>query len=283
MSKLKPRAPLPLLATLIVAACHGGSAERNVAAAPDHDAGNAAAPAVTPTPAATPTPPASAVSIKSNTGGLEFAYGWPAQVAAIPELDRWLRDNADKLRRDAARAAAADMAEARKNDYDMPDHSYQETWKVVGEGPALLILQSEGYVYTGGAHGMPLVTTLFWDKAAKRRLGAGDLFDMGRLIPAVRQAFCKALDDERAKRRGAPVDKTDTGGIADFVSCVDPAKQIVLPVAGHGGALDIIRFVILPYEAGPYAEGIYQLDLPVTDAVMAAVKSGYRGAFSVGG
>ena len=281
MPNLSHRRGLPLAMTvLLLAGCGGGGAGDggNQAAVPQPPT-NAAAPAATPSP--TPTP-AEAVSIKASDPGLSFTYGWPAAAAAIPELDQWLRGNADHLRREAAARARNDIAEARKSGYDMHDHSYEETWSVVADAPRLLVLQSEGYVFTGGAHGMPVVTTLFWDKQARRRLGPTDLFDTARLYATIGPAFCKALDDERAKRRGAPVDRKAPGEIADFVSCVDPAKQILLPVARRGGgALDTVRLVIMPYEAGPYAEGIYQLDLPVTDAVMAAVKPDWRAAFSV--
>lgn len=281
MPNLSHRRGLPLAMTvLLLAGCGGGASDGDDQAtlAPSV---NTAAPAATPTPSPTPTP-AAAVSIKASDPGLSFTYGWPAAAAAIPELDQWLRGNADHLRREAAARARADIAEARKSGYDMHDHSYEETWSVVADAPRLLVLQSEGYVFTGGAHGMPVVTTLFWDKAARRRLGPTDLFDTARLYAAIRPAFCKALDDERAKRRGAPVDRDAKGEIADFVSCVDPSKQILLPVARRGGgALDTVRLVIMPYEAGPYAEGIYQLDLPVTDGVMAAVKPAWRAAFSV--
>jgi len=280
MSSLLSSTRLPLLAVLLIAGCNG-QASRNQAAAPQQ--ANAAAPAATPSPTPSPTQAASAVSLEFKDPGLKFDYSWPAAVAAIPELDEWLRGNAARLRREAAASARAEIEAARKNDYDMPEHSYEEKWSVVGDGPALLVLQSEGYVFTGGAHGMPIVTTLLWDKTAKRRLGVTDLFDTARLFPAIQKGFCKALDDERAKRRGAPVDPKQAGEIDDFVRCVDPAKQTILPVAAHGGALDTLRFVIMPYEAGPYAEGIYQLDLPVTDAVMATVKPAYRAAFSAAG
>jgi len=282
MPHLSSSARLPLLALLFVAGCgQQREPQADNQAAPPEPA-NALAPAATPSPAATPTPAptGSGAAIKADDPGLAFSYAWPAVAAAIPELDSWLRGNGEHLRREAAGRARSEIAEARKGGFDMHDHSYEETWKVAADGPALLILQSEGYIFTGGAHGMPIVTTLFWDKAAKRRLGLTDLFDTARLVPAIRAGFCKALDDERAKRRGAPVDAKDSGGIDEFVRCVDPAKQIILPVARRGGALDTVRVVIMPYEAGPYAEGIYQLDLPVTEAVMAAVKPGYRAAFS---
>ena len=55
------------------------------------------------------------------------------------------------------------------------------------------------------------------------------------------------------------------------------------PILGSAGktAFDRIGFLIGPYAAGPYAEGSYDVTLPVTPAVIAAVKPEFRGSFSV--
>ena len=143
-------------------------------------------------------------------------------------------------------------------------------------------MQSDGYAYSGGAHGMPIVTALFWDKAKKQRLATGAIFEMPALIAGIKDRFCKALDDERGKRRGAPVKAEDPDELPDFVQCVDIAKQTILPVSLNGKALDTLRIVIMPYEAGPYAEGIYEIDLPVDAAIRKAVKPAYVAAFSAG-
>ena len=47
-------------------------------------------------------------------------------------------------------------------------------------------------------------------------------------------------------------------------------------------AFDRIGFLIGPYAAGPYAEGSYDVTLPVTPAVIAAVKPEFRTAFAAG-
>ncbi|MBN8829177.1 MAG: DUF4163 domain-containing protein, partial [Sphingomonadales bacterium] len=213
----------------------------------------------------------------------EFRYAWPGAAAAIPALDASLRANGAALQAKMKAGAREEEASAKQNGYDMPGYSYAEEWGVVADLPALLVMQSEGYSYTGGAHGMPIVTTLFWDKAANKRLPTGALIDIGALNAAAKDRFCKALDAEREKRRGAPVNREDKGTIVDFVSCVDLTRQTILPVSKGGKALDTVRVVIMPYEAGPYAEGIYEIDLPVDAAMLAAVKPAYRSSFSTGG
>jgi len=50
-------------------------------------------------------------------------------------------------------------------------------------------MQSEGYVFTGGTHGMPVVTTLIWDKAREQRLSTDALMDAALLKDGLCQMF----------------------------------------------------------------------------------------------
>jgi len=47
------------------------------------------------------------------------------------------------------------------------------------------------------------------------------------------------------------------------------------------GIIDQISFVASPYVAGPYVEGAYEIALPVTSAIIAALKPEYRSSFEV--
>ena len=51
--------------------------------------------------------------------------------------------------------------------------------------------------------------------------------------------------------------------------------------SSNGATFDRIGFQIAPYEAGPYAEGTYEITLPVDGAVMRALKPQYRASFSI--
>jgi hypothetical protein len=269
-----------LSAALLLAACGGGADK-----APN--ASNAVAPAANAANVATPVPeatgaPAGNKVVSYEEDKIEFRYSWPTEAAAIPELDGWLAGNAESLKKKTVDGGRNERASAKKDDYVFNGYSYSEDWHVAADVPSLLIMQSDGYSYTGGAHGMPIVTALFWDKAKKQRLATGAIFEMPALTAGIKDRFCKALDDERGKRRGAPVKAEDPDELPDFVQCVDIAKQTILPVSLNGKALDTLRIVIMPYEAGPYAEGIYEIDLPVDAAVLKAVKPAYAAAFSAG-
>jgi len=276
---------LGLTAALLASGCGRGeqaspaNAATNAADAPANaaNAANAATPSPQPTGA-----PAGNIVLEYKAGKVEFRYSWPREAAAIPALDTWLRGNGEQLMARTKAGGAREAASAKQVGYEMPGYSYSEDWSPVADLPALLVMQSDGYNYTGGAHGMPIVTVLFWDKAARKRLATGEVFDMPALVAGTKERFCKALDAEREKRRGEPINPDDDNQLAEFVRCVDLAKQTILPVSARGAALDTLRVVVMPYEAGPYSEGIYQIDLPVDATVLKAVKPAYKGSFAGG-
>jgi hypothetical protein len=86
------------------------------------------------------------------------------------------------------------------------------------------------------------------------------------------------LDRERAKKRGEPV---KPGSTDEFDKCIDPVENTVILGSSNRQAFDRIGVLVGPYAAGPYAEGDYEVTLPVTAAVLAAVKPEYRNAFAV--
>ena len=227
-----------------------------------------------------PVPP-SPVEIKGNTEALDFAYSWPGQAAAIPKLDEWLRGNAEGLRKSSQRDADRDMRLAKGDGYPFRGYSYEERWSVVADTPRALVLQSDGYVYTGGAHGMPITTAIIWDKRSEQRLPTSAVLNVAILSSVAKDGFCAELDRQRAVKRGAPVNASEVGQIAAFTDCVDPAKQTILPISRNGEALDAVRFVIGPYEAGSYAEGRYTIDLPIDQALLGAVTPSWRDAFII--
>jgi len=59
-------------------------------------------------------------------------------------------------------------------------------------------------------------------------------------------------------------------------------QQAIVPEAGKDGVVSLIRVVIGPYEAGPYAEGSYDIAVPVDAGVLGAIKPEYRGSFAGG-
>lgn len=213
---------------------------------------------------------------------LDFSYRWPAAAAGVPALDKWMRADAARLRADAEKMASEDRAGSKASGFPYRQHSFLEHWSVAAGAPNLLVLQSDGYEFTGGAHGMPVLHALIWDKPGKRPLSPGALFDMPKLIAAAQDRFCKALDAARAKKRAGQAQHGKTSPVPEFVKCIDMRAQILLPVSQGGTALDTLRVLIPPYAAGPYVEGSYMIDLPFDQAMLAAVRPEWRAAFIAG-
>jgi hypothetical protein len=265
-----------LLTALALASCNKAPTTATDQSSPS---GNAASQSNSAAPAIALVAKADAVSIASKDGGLHFDYGWPTEAASIPALDSWLRGHADSARKKASAMAANDQKSAKESDYPFREHSFVQHWSVAANTAPLLVLKAEGYTFTGGAHGMPFVSTILWDKAKQQRLATTALLDLPALAKTLKPRFCKALNDQREEKRGEPVPATDKGEGSYFNECVDMAKQEIVPISAGGNTLDTVQIIILPYEAGPYAEGTYTIDLPLDDAALAAVKPAWQGAF----
>ncbi|EQB17462.1 DUF4163 domain-containing protein [Novosphingobium lindaniclasticum] len=208
----------------------------------------------------------------------EFSYAYPDAAGAIPGLKANLDKQLETSRADLISGAKEGQAESKENDYPYHAYSYGEEWKVVTDLPNWLSLSSEIYTYSGGAHGMTMFDALLWDRHAEAVRKPIDLFTSKEaLSKAIRTAFCTALDKERVKRRGGPIDKSDEM----FSECIDPVEQVVILGSTNRQTFDRIGLLVPPYNAGPYAEGSYEVTVPVTGAVMAALKPQYRSSFSV--
>jgi hypothetical protein len=277
---LKPSLRLaPLLALLLpLAAC-------KIAKAPPDAPSTAAAAATKPTAPFAPAPapalaaPAGARAVREKTDLYEFEYSYPAAAAVIPDLRDWLEADLGKTRTGLVSDAKSGRDDASKNAYPFNPYTASSAWTVVTDLPGWLSLSALSGSYTGGAHGNYGFEAVLWDKAANMRRAASDLFfSPDALKAAVLKPFCTELARQRAKKRGGqPVG--DPGDA--FNQCIDPLEQtVILGSKGHQG-FDRIGFLIAPYNAGPFAEGTYEVTLPVTAAVLGAVKPEYRAAFVV--
>jgi len=263
-----------------LAACGEAPASRQ----PSEDGlrpGRSAATAPEKAPPAPVRAPPSAPSVKEEKNELySFSYRYPAAARAVPQIARELDAERDrllaKLRSDAQEA----KRDADKDGFPHRAYSSEKEWKVVTETPRLLSLSSVGYDYTGGAHGMPFYDALVWDRQAERRLVAEEMFRSKQaLSDAVRSTYCRALDAERRRRRGGET-AASVGADDPFNTCPKVSESTLLLGSSDRKVIDRMGFVIGPYVAGPYSEGAYELTLPVTPAVIAALKPEYRAMFA---
>jgi hypothetical protein len=218
--------------------------------------------------------------VSEETDLLNFEFSYPAQVGAQPELAAQLEQEAQRVKSEMTATAKEYQADAKANDFPSHQHSYSAEWKVVADLPGYLSLSQDFSTYAGGAHGMYGLTGYVWDKANKRGFDSAGLFvDPEILNEAMGGSVCAALNREREKRRGEPVAQKD-----DFFSgCPGLDEATILVGSSNRNTFDRITVWFGPYVAGPYAEGAYELDFPMTKAMLEAVKPAYRAAFSVKG
>jgi len=140
----------------------------------------------------------------------------------------------------------------------------------------LLSLQSAFDTFEGGAHPNHSYDALLWDRVLGREIAIGDQFLHASSFAALtRGPYCKALAREQSKRRDG--EKLD---LREFNECPKYSDLAIAPVdKNKDGRFDRLGFIASPYVAGPYAEGEYEIELPVTSQLIAAMKSTYRSSY----
>lgn len=263
------------LVALALAAC---SSPEEIAA--KTDAATAAA-----TPATPPVPPAPkaekvafADNAKQGEAERKFAYDWPAEVSAIPELTaRLTAERDERLAEQKADWTGALKEFAGSDCFGCVNRDYQKAWAVVANLTRYLSLSGAWNEYSGGAHGNYAWDALVWDREAKAAFDPKTMFVSAKALQdALGDPWCKALKGERAKRLGP--DYSDDG----FFACPPVADLTVLVGSSDKQHFNRIGLIAAPYVAGSYAEGAYELTFPVTPKVLAAVKPEYKAAFALG-
>ncbi|HEV2598548.1 DUF3298 and DUF4163 domain-containing protein [Sphingopyxis sp.] len=220
--------------------------------------------------------PASKVSEDNDL--VEFAYAYPRDAASLPELAAFL-DSDRATKRDALIAAATrDKEAAEKGGFPYRRHSHLQKWQRITSTPRLLSLSAEIETYMGGAHGMTSFDTLIWDRNHRKQRKPLDLFKSGEAFDAaIRDAFCAGI--KRAKAAKGIV--ADEAPDSPFAKCPPASAQTVWLGSSDGRYLDRLTIAIAPYEVGPFAEGSYKINLPVTAGLVGAVKEEFARDFRV--
>jgi hypothetical protein len=203
----------------------------------------------------------------------EVSFSWSKEAAAVPALVK--RFHAELLK------AKADTIAGGKEDYALRKIGWESSTKVTtsGQSPRLLSLSREDWEFTGGAHGNGGTTGLLWDRRLNKEISFAALFSSASAYGSVlRPPYCRALDQERIKRRGG--DGKLNNGIGEFDSCPKLSDLAIIPAdSHHNRRFDEIHLIASPYLAGPYAEGEYDITLPVRQALIELMKPEYRSSF----
>lgn len=221
--------------------------------------------------------PAIAKPIKTErvTNTLEFSYEWPASAQGINGLRSYLKADLEKAFRQASADAADDQSIAHSKSYPFRQHSYSMSWDSEGQSSRLTSLEGDLAWDSNGAHPNTSTKALLWDSQSNRQVAVSDLFSTAAAFQAqTRAAYCRALNAERLRRREG--EKLE----GSFSQC-PPYKElaILLVDRNHDRRFDHILFVAPPYVAGPYVEGDYEISLPATANIVAALKPEFRSSF----
>lgn len=219
---------------------------------------------------------APASDVKETSDLVEFAYSYPREAAQIPELATFL-DADRQAKRDALVAAAQrDKAASAKGDFPYHAHSHLQRWQRVTNTPRFLSLSAEIETYMGGAHGMTSFDTLLWDRNKRARLKPVDLFTSTEAFDAaIREDFCARIRQAKAAKGIQAADDPD----GPFGKCPPASAQTIWLGSSDGRHLDRMTIAIAPYEIGPFAEGSYKINVPVTSALVRAVKPDFARDF----
>lgn len=259
-----------IAAVLLLAACSNPQ---------EQDARKTSEPAAA-RPSPSPVPAAQAASarlVEEKDELVEFTYGWSAEAAAVPDIVARFEADLAEQRADSRKMAEEDRA-AREDGTSFHGHYFSKSWGTAGNTPQLLSLVADIGTFTGGAHGNAVFEGLIWDKAARRAIEPSDLFaDPAAAWRLVQPIYCEALDAQRAEKRQESLPLQGDGWM---VECPPLPDQVVAPVDVDGDRrFERLRVLLAPYNAGPYAEGSYEVEVPLTAELRALLKPDYRGSF----
>lgn len=221
---------------------------------------------------------ATEVKIEEESDLLSFKYSFPAEAAAISAIDRQLRADADRQLSDMREMAVAERKSRKEMKIDFHPLGFEANWIVLGSTDELLSLAAQVYAYTGGAHGNTHYDSIIWDREMGKSVKPLALFsNPTAALNMLQSVFCPRLDAMRAEKRDEALPLQGEGWMVD---CPTLEDRHIVPVDTDGDSrFEILRVLLPPYDAGPYAEGAYEVDIPVTDDLKAMMKPEYRSAF----
>lgn len=233
-------AGLALGALLAVSACHK---------APKDD--QATLPAI---PAA-PVP----LTIASSTPDAQVNLTLPEPIKLYPELHARLFNEGQATLTAFMDQAHKDRAQNSADGIEEPPYYHSIVWKIAAQTPRLVSVFSEEDDYQGGAHPNHTLQTLLWDKTTKTEVATKRLFRAGADFRTIDSYLCRQVEAERSKRAGEPVSQTGSG----FACPKFSESRLVLIPAAAGGKAGAIDALYAPYDVGPYAEGPYEIRVPL--------------------
>lgn len=211
---------------------------------------------------------------------------FPPVANAHPVLAKALREYADAARADLAGAVkGAEASGQTGTPYDL-----SLNFTDISPRDDVIVIAADGSLYTGGAHGIPLIARFTYLPGEQRLLQPSDL------VPS--EAGWKAISDYVREQLADAVGKRlveDDVPESDRADIVKSASRMIeegtAPDAGNFAQFEPIpsadgkwfglRFVFPPYQVGPYSDGTQTVDVPAS-VLMPHLAPAYRSRFTGG-
>ncbi|AKC88087.1 hypothetical protein WQ53_00445 [Pseudoxanthomonas suwonensis] len=135
----------------------------------------------------------------------------------------------------------------------------------------VVAVAADGSLYTGGAHGQPLVARFVWLPRQQRMLTAQDLLaspeDWRPVADYVAEQLGAAAHTRAADEALEPADRQRLLAMAlkTIAEGTAPRPENFAqfePVRSADGRIAALRFVFPPYQVGPYADGVQSVVVP---------------------
>lgn len=240
--------------------------QRDAAPAGPAQAGSPPAPAVEGQDIAAPAAAAPVLAdVVEHDPRYVVGISYPPGAAADPGLARALHDYAEAARGDL-RQALQGLDEPPRAPYEL-SLGFRETMRTAD----VVAVAADGSLYTGGAHGMPLVARYVWLPRQQRMLTAQTLLaSPAGWEPVARHvaeqlgtaASTRADDEELAPDERKQLLSRALKMIEEGTAPRPENFAQFEPLAAPDGRIGALRFVFPPYQVGPYADGMQTVDVP---------------------
>ena len=227
-----------------------------------------------------------------------IGISYPPGMERYPGLALELKRYADAARAELMEAVAGPgpAPDGQAPDGQAPDgqapapYDLALSFDVLMETPAIVAVQAGGSLYTGGAHGIPLVARFVWLPPRNEMLRAEALMQdsdawidvSAHVRESLHTALSQRLDADRVDGADRARLLASGGRMIDDGTGPEASNFAHFePVPGPDGRLRALRFVFPPYQVGPYSDGIQTAEVPAA-VLLPHLAPEYRGLFTAG-
>jgi len=223
--------------------------------------------------------------VVESTPRYVIGISYPKEAAPYPGLVAALTGYAA-----SARSDLMDAVEGLGNDTPTAPYELSLSYATLVDSPDLVAVAADGSLYTGGAHGSPLIARFVWLPKRNAMLTADALVPDPKGWQAISDYVREQLHTALSQRIDA-----DDVPVEDRADMLKNAGQMIEegtqpkadafsqfePRVGADGRIGALRFVFPPYQVGPYADGTQTVDVPA-EVLLPHVAPAYRALFRGG-